>query len=145
MPRSDLASPDTRATRRRSSLALLLLAAPLVLGLCLRADAHGVTLFGISGPTCAVGESFGQHACPGCGLTRSTALLLDGAWAEATLLHPAGWLVVLLCAAGLVIHTDILRRGRRTAGHVRLLRWGRWTFAGGIVLAWLLRWAVLGP
>lgn len=120
---------------------MLLLATPLVLGLCLRADANAVTLFGWSGPACALGETLGPHACPGCGLTRSTALVLRGAWGEAAVLHPAGWLVVFLCAAGLAIHTQILWRGRRSASHEDLLSWGRWTFASGLVIAWLSRLA----
>ena len=131
--------------RRRSLLALLLLATPLVLGLCMQADIDQATLFGYGGPPCVLGEALGPQACPGCGLTRSTALVLDGAWGAATILHPAGWLVVLLCAAGVLIHTDILRRGRRPSGHTRLLRLGRWTFAGGLAVAWLLRMAVLTP
>lgn len=116
-----------------------------MLGICLTVDSENATLLGLSGPPCVIGEVLGPRACPGCGITRSTALVMHGAWYEALVLHPAGWMVVLLCAAGALVHIDILRRGARSANHDRLLRVGWAIFAGGLTLAWLLRLVVLTP
>jgi len=119
---------------------MLLLAAPLVLGLCIEASGERATLFGLEGPGCLVSDNLGQAACPGCGLTRSTALLMHGQWGAASAVHPAGWLVGLLCGLGVLLYADIARRGQRTRTHHRLLRTGQWTFATAIVAVWLARW-----
>ena len=130
--------------RLRATIAVLLLAAPLAIGLCLEATPEKATLLGWEGPSCLVADHLGEAACPGCGLTRSTALWVQGDFAGSTAAHPVGWLVVLLCAAGIALYTDIFRRGQTTSLHRRLLRSGRWAFASGIVAAWVLRLAGVG-
>lgn len=115
------------------------MSAPLALGVAIRADAQTATLFGIAGPSCPVGTTLGAAFCPGCGLTRSTAMVMQGDWAAATAVNPAGWLVVALCAAGALVYGDIALRGRRNPGHRRLLRAGRVIFLLGVATAWLTR------
>ncbi len=133
-------TPPTRPAAHRQSLyALALLCIPLMLGLFVVVDADRATLVGLEGPTCPVGASLGEAACPGCGLIRSTALVLQGQAAAATAVHPAGWLVVLLCIGGVLVHGDIVRRGRRTAAHRRLLSWGYVSFVVGLAATWVVR------
>jgi hypothetical protein len=107
-------------------------------------DAERATLLGHAGPTCPVGATLGPVACPGCGLTRSTALILQGDWSTAFAVHPGGWIIVLLCSAGALIHGDILRRGSASRRHRRLLRAGRWVLLLGLAGSWLWRMCVTG-
>lgn len=122
----------------RSRFAVLVLAAPLVLGLLVRVRGTQATLFGLEGPTCVVGGWCGPAGCPGCGLTRSTALTVQGDLGPALALNWAGPLLVLACLGGLALHLDILLRTcRRTRAHERILRLG----TVGLALAVLLSWA----
>ena len=135
-----LALISTTSERRRALTAAVVLSAPLVLGLCMQANENRAALCGIAGPTCPIGAVLGPTVCPGCGLTRSTALILHGDWAAATAVHPGGWIIVLLCAAGALLYADVARRGARTTTHDRLLRAGRVAFLTGIASTWLARW-----
>ena len=134
---------DSFRTRRRALLSASILAAPLLLGALIQTDGARASLFGLEGPTCPVGATLGTHACPGCGLTRSAALAVQGDLDASFVSHPAGWIVVLLCAIGFVLYADILRRGARTNAHTNALRLGRWTFVAAIGAAWIgrLAWA----
>ena len=100
---------------------------------------HAATWFGVRGPICPLGHLLGEHACPGCGLTRSTALVVQGRWYEALSLHPAGFVVAGLCIGAVLLHLDVLRRGAVLDGHLRLRRASRWCFVAGILLAWTAR------
>jgi Protein of unknown function (DUF2752) len=129
-----------KADRARSRFAVVLLALPLVLGLLIQVKGPSATLFGLQGPTCVVGEVLGAAGCPGCGLTRSTALALHGDLAGAAALNWAGLVLVVACVLGLVLHLDILiRAGRRTARHGRLLTVGTHLFGASVLVAWLIR------
>lgn len=141
---TSMASPrpqDPRAAdRARSRVAVLLLAVPLVLGLLIRVEGASASLFGVEGPACVLGEVGGPGACPGCGLTRATALTLHGDVAAAAALNWAGVALVLACALGLALHLDILfRAGRRTPTHHRLLSLGARAFALAVAAAWFTR------
>lgn len=125
--------------RKRALLATLVLAAPLVIGLCMEVSPARATLFGIEGPGCMAAAFLGDIVCLGCGLTRSTALLVQGEWQTATTVHPGGWLVVLFCLAGVLVNTDIARRSYRSPIHRRLQRTGHWAFATGILGIWVAR------
>jgi len=143
MPRSR--PLPARSALHRSWLALCILAAPILLGLCLSVEQGQATLFGLAGPACVVGEALGEHACPGCGLTRSTALVMHGSWRESFDLHPGGWLIVLLCAAGILVHADALRRGVITSAHDQLLRSGRALLVLGLAAAWIIKISTQAP
>ena len=132
-------SPLPTLDCRRSWIMAGILAGALLLGVLVKADTERATLFGLEGPHCLLGSAIGETACPGCGLTRSTALLLDGEWGEATRVHPACWVVVMGCFFGLLVHLDILRRGRRTSVHRTILSVGHGVFVTGLTAAWLLR------
>lgn len=123
----------------RSLVWLALFGATLLLGLWLDADEKHAALFGLEGPPCLVGNTLGEKVCPGCGLSRSVALVLHGCWSQAFSVHPAGFLVVLLCIGGLILHADILRRGRRTSTHERVLSLGSRIFLAGLFASWLYR------
>jgi hypothetical protein len=94
---------------------------------------------GLSGPGCPLGDALGSSACPGCGLTRSTALALHGDWVAALSLHAGGFVVVLACLAGIALHGHVLATRRRSPRHDALLRFGRFAFALGILGAWAAR------
>ncbi|MFQ5655432.1 MAG: DUF2752 domain-containing protein [Planctomycetota bacterium] len=119
---------------------LILLAAPLLLGLCIEGTGERATLCGVEGPPCLVGEALGERACPGCGLTRSTTLALHGDFRQAFAVHPGGLLVVVLCLAGILVRADALRRGGDSPGHEMLIGLGRRAFLIGMLAAWLGRW-----
>ena len=130
----------TAAPLRDSWTSLAMLAGVLVLATVMEATPRGASLAGLRAPPCALRAVLGEHACPGCGLTRSTALVVRGDLAGSLSLHPAGVLVALLCLAGIALHLHILIRRRRTATHVALLRLGRRLFVVGLVAACVVRW-----
>ena len=45
---------------------------------------------GMRGPSCLVGQCLGPHACPGCGLVRSVASVVQGDVARSLAFHPGG-------------------------------------------------------
>jgi hypothetical protein len=134
-----LIPPHRSSDRRRSLIASAILAVPLVLGWLASVDAESARWFGVEGPACTWRSLFGELACPGCGLTRSTALVVQGDWRLATALHPAGFAVVAACLGGLLVHGHVLLRGRRGPWHERLLSWGRRGFVAALLAAWGVR------
>lgn len=118
-----------------------LLAAGGVLALAglLDVTRDSASLGGISGPHCLLGRTLGEGACPGCGLTRGTALAVQGEWSESFASHPAGIVVALLCAAGILVHSHILIGRRRRRSHTVLIRVGQSVFVVAIATAWLVR------
>ena len=139
-PRLDPRPPARPCSARAASIApFVLLASTLALGALVQATPDSATLFGVAGPGCPSTHLIGPVGCPGCGLTRGTALLLDGNFAAATRLQPAAWLVVAFAAAGALIHGGVLVTGRTSAWTAGLLRSGRVTFTAGLLLAWLAR------
>lgn len=130
--------------RRRSARVAALWSMALPSTVLLLAASSEVTLksatwFGVRGPVCPLGWALGECACPGCGLTRSTAMVAQGRFGEALALNPAGFVVVGLCASALALHADVLRRSRVLDAHLSLRHVGRWVFGVGVVVAWAMR------
>lgn len=100
---------------------------------------EAATWFGLRGPVCPLGHLFGECVCPGCGLTRATAMVVQGRFHDALATNPAGFVVAGLCAAALLLQLDVVRRGRVLGVHTALSRYGRVVFVSGILSAWLLR------
>lgn len=132
---------DPRAVRRAALWSLVI--PSLVLGLAALAtvDSNHASWFGLEGPQCLVNRLLGPHVCPGCGLTRSTALAVQGRFAEAAALHAGGIAVALLCVGALAIHLDVVRRGRALDAHLALRSLGRWLLLGAVLGAWAWRLA----
>lgn len=132
------ASGRPRSARAASVVPFTLLVGVLVVGALVNATPEGAWLFGVEGPRCP-STWVVDAGCPGCGLTRGTALLLDGDFEVATRVHPGAWLVVALAAAGALVHGLVLVKGEKSAWTDRLLRTGRVVFGVGLLLAWLAR------
>jgi hypothetical protein len=131
----------TRSPRAASALPFALCAGLLVVGALVDATPESASLFGLEGPECPSTHLIGDVGCPGCGLTRGTALLLDGELGAATRLQPAAWVVVALASLGALLHGAVLATGRKSAWIDRLLRSGRVVLVAGLLLAWFLRLA----
>ncbi|HIG04621.1 MAG TPA: DUF2752 domain-containing protein [Planctomycetes bacterium] len=130
--------------RLRSLITLILLVGVLVLSLVLDVDAKSARLGALTGPTCLVGQFGHEIMCPGCGLTRSTSLAMQGEWWLSWSVHPTGVLIAFLCFSGCIVHIDILRGGHRSGFHEQLLRWGRYSCSIGILIGWWLRITLSG-
>lgn len=126
--------PRRDALLRGSILAAFLAAAWLAEGSPGRA-----TLFGVEGPECPSRLAFPDHGCPGCGLTRASAMALDGEIAASFELHPGGLALVLCAAVALLLHVHTLAFGQKSAWTLRLLRSGRVLLAGAILAGWIAR------
>ena len=109
------------------------------MGALARVGPGQASLLGLHGPPCPLGSLLGQQVCPGCGLTRATALTLQGQPGLALAVHPAGPLVALFALLGVVLNLLILARGQASPGQEKLLRLGRVTFSLGLILCWLTR------
>lgn len=98
--------------------------------------------FGVRGPHCLLGACLGSHACPGCGLVRATAAAVQGDFATAWGMHPAGVVVAALLPLSLAVNLDILRRGRALASHDAARRLGHLAFVVAVVAGFVLRLTV---
>ncbi|MEO0660896.1 MAG: DUF2752 domain-containing protein [Planctomycetota bacterium] len=130
--------PDPKP-QRPSALPLALLVGALTALALADASPEQATLFGVEGPRCPSRWVFPHHGCPGCGLTRASALVLDGEWRTAWGVHPAGFALVGLGLGAVVLHLGALVRGEKTEWTFRLLRGGRVLFLVAVVAAWLAR------
>ncbi len=136
--------PD-RGTEESRSLAracLFVCAFVLVVGVLCDASEESAALFGIEGPQCLLRAFVGEHACPACGLTRSTAMSLQGRLSTAFATNAAGLLVALLALVGSVASLRVLLTDRG-APFLRLFA----RFAGPLLLigalaAWISRLAL---
>ncbi len=113
----------------------------LLLGTLATVDRERASWFGVEGPQCLVNQLLGPHVCPGCGLTRSTALAVQGRIPEAASLHAGGIAVVLACVGAILVHLDVVRRGQVLDAHLALRSLGRRTLLAAVLGAWL--WRVL--
>ena len=130
---------DTAAVRRTALLAMVPAAGALVVAATATVSRDAATLFGVEGPVCPLGFLLGECACPGCGLTRATSMVVQGRFDEALALNPGGFVVAVLATAAVLLHADVIRRGRVLTGHRVLRRLGHRLFAAGILLAWAAR------
>lgn len=126
------------AARLRHVFAFAVLITPLVVGPFLDVTPQRATLFGVEGPQCP-SRLVTEHGCPGCGLTRGTALLLQGRAQTAVSVQPAAFVLVVSCLLGAWVRGDILLRNRMTSMHVTLIRWGHRFFAVVVISVWLGR------
>lgn len=142
-PASEQSGADDPRTVRRAALGRLVVPG-LVLGIaaCATVDSQRAAWFGIEGPQCLVNRVLGPHVCPGCGLTRSTALAVQGRLAEAAAMHAGGIAVALLCLGAIFVHLDVARRGRVLDAHLALRSLGRKALLISVLGAWL--WRILG-
>ncbi|MCA9115232.1 MAG: DUF2752 domain-containing protein [Planctomycetaceae bacterium] len=92
--------PGSPAQRTQWQILLLSLAALGLLALCrVTPEGDGITLLFAPGrplpETCLTHRWTGLR-CPGCGLTRSSSLVLQGQISQSLELHRCGWIAVLL-------------------------------------------------
>ncbi|MEM8882758.1 MAG: DUF2752 domain-containing protein [Planctomycetota bacterium] len=127
--------------RRRAFVSAAVLGVLLMAALAMRATPEEASLAGVEGPSCALRMLFGEHSCPGCGLTRATALAAQGEAAAAWRTHPAGLLVVALLAAGLLVQLSIAVAGRSGGRHAFLIKAGRLALFAGVLGGWILKWS----
>ena len=98
--------------RSRAVACLVFCSAVLLVGILCTASAESATLFGLEGPACLLRGLLGEAACPSCGLTRSTAMSLQGRLADGFALHAAGPLVALLATMGVLGSARVLLLGK---------------------------------
>lgn len=123
-------------------LAALAMVPPLaLLGLAATATVsrEAATWLGVRGPFCPLGWLCGDLACPGCGLTRATAMVAQGRFGEAFAMHPGGFAIVALSLGLVLVQLDVLRRGAISGAHLRWRSRGRWALLVGILLGWAAR------
>ncbi len=111
----------------------------LVLGSMLKANGAEALLGSISGPECLIRTVVGEHSCPGCGLTRSSSLVLGGKFSEAWAVNVGGFFLVGTLALWSLVHSWIFVQGKRTAASVRWLTVSRHFLLFGVILGWILR------
>lgn len=110
------------------------LIAVLVLATVLTVDPQSAHLLGAEGPLCWLGAWSGGTLCPGCGLTRSTALAAQGQLATSWAVHPGGLATVVVCGLGVLVQLDVLRRGVRPPLHRAFGTWAPRALLTAIVL-----------
>ena len=111
----------------------------VTVGLLVEVSPERAHLRGVEGPFCLVRGLLGDHACPGCGLTRATALVLQGHCSAAAALHEGGFLVALLAVAGIIVQLDQLSRGEPRRGHRLAARLAGGALLAAVLLPWLAR------
>ena len=141
--------PDSASGRETQSLAMLAIClGVLTAASVIEVSPERVHVHGIEGPPCLVRGVFGDAACPGCGLTRSTAFVLQGAWGSAWAIHPGGFVIALLCGVGIPLNFVEWRRSRQQRrsgvfrGAILQFRWAllaRWAILVGVIGPWLWR------
>jgi len=92
-----------------------------------------------AGPDLCLFHRLTGLSCPGCGLTRATALLVRGRLVESLALHPGAALIALETGAAWLLWGERLRSGRRLASG-----WAEraaLATAGFLLLLWVIRWA----
>jgi len=129
---------------RRSRLPLVVLLLPLLLGAAAEADENhavipGMGLLGVEAVPCPARLLGGEHACPGCGLSRATVLAVHGDWSRSWSVHPAGIVLALLCACGIALRLSLRFAPRPATVRESILRAGPPLFIVGIVAGWVLR------
>jgi hypothetical protein len=117
----------------------MLCALPWLVAPWLAATPERVSMAGVEAGHCLMKLLGAEAACPGCGLTRSVALAVQGDLVTAMQMHFAGPPILLLSLAGVVVHGDVLRRGGPLPFHQRWLRRGHWVLVASLGLGWLMK------
>ena len=133
----------TPRARHLGWLAVFLL--PLAVGPWLSVTADTVRLGAVAAPPCLLARLLPGVGCPGCGLTRSMALTLQGQFTTAAGVHPLGLPLVLAAALGAVLQLRALWRGGHGAAMAPVARIARVFLAAGLLTVWLLRLLTLAP
>jgi hypothetical protein len=110
----------------------------VIVALAMKVDAQQASLFGVEGPVCLLGELSDGKACPGCGLTRSTGLIMQGRLFEGFALNPVGMLVVLFSVLGLALGLLSFFSARASAILTTFSKRAGPIFVLVMVVAWLL-------
>ena len=138
--------PDRGGTprnRRHHLVWLTIFLGVVVVGLLVEVSAERAHFHGVEGSQCLIRGVLGDEACPGCGLTRGTAFVLQGAWGSAWRIHPGGFVIALLCVGGVLWHGAAL--ARRVPDSSRGIHWSPWVRGAillGVILPWL--WRLVG-
>jgi hypothetical protein len=112
----------------------------LILGLLVDVSREHVRFFGFEGPPCLVERVLGNHhLCPGFGLSRSTALALQGEFVTSWGLNPAGLGVALVIVGGVLLHLICGVRGYFSKRMLALRMLGRCFFLGAVLVPWCFR------
>ena len=125
--------------RRHALLVLGVLLGLLALGRAIRVEAGEAQLAGWSGPGCLVSDHLGENACPGCGLTRASALTLQGDWRGAMDFHLGGIVLVGVFLFWAGLYAWMAWQGRLTTSMRRAVRLGRYVLILGVGIGWYLR------
>ncbi len=125
--------------RRNSAVAFLVLLSILGLGMLIQVQAGEASFGGLSGPECQISRVAGDHVCPGCGLTRSSALVLDGDFYRAFSVNAGGFFLVGVLLLWSLVHAWIMIQGQRSAASVRWLISGRRLLLFGVIFGWIAR------
>ena len=110
-------------------------------GALIEADASRARFIGVEGPECPSRLVLPDHGCPGYGLMRAMAMILDGDTAAPTRLHPEAWLVVVLGPAGTLMRAALLAPPGKSEWIHRQLCHGRLLFPGRLLAIWPARLA----
>ena len=129
-----------RRTRRHHLGWLTIFLGVLIVGSTVKVSSEEAHFHGVEGPQCLIRGVLGEEACPGCGLTRGTAFVLQGSWGSAWRIHPGGFVIALLCVGGVLWHGASLARWVPDSS--REFHWSPWIRAAillGVLLPWLWR------
>jgi len=139
MQREMVREQRSTTNTHRSRLPLVVLLLPLLLGAVADADENHAAILGVEAVPCPARLLAGEHACPGCGLSRATALAVHGDWSRSWSVHPAGIVLALLCACGIGLRLSLRFAPRHATVRESMLRAGPRIFILGILAGWVLR------
>ncbi len=105
----------------------------------IQVQAGEARLGALSGPECQISRLVGDHACPGCGLTRSSALVLKGDFLSAFSVNAGGFFLVGVLVLWSLVHSWIVIRGHKSTTSIRWLVTGRRILLFGVILGWVMR------
>ncbi|MEO0479889.1 MAG: DUF2752 domain-containing protein [Planctomycetota bacterium] len=127
-----------RSLRAVRTTAILASGALLVAALA-DVDQNSASIFGVEGPTCPLGSTFGEESCPGCGLTRSVSFAVQGEVAESFAMHPSGVAIAFLLVGTAAVSAHAWATGRLREGHRRFGASLRLTFLVALTLGSIWR------
>lgn len=127
------------------AVALFAVLTPIALGLLLEPDARGHgTHEQLGMRPCLTMERFGVP-CPGCGVTTSVTLAVQGSWWESLRTQPLGTTLVAAAAFFFLWALFGHIRGRDLGERMARLSWRRWSLAAALAIlaAWLYKWTTV--
>ncbi len=138
---ADLALEQTRKKRRVEPLFwAILFGLTILLGFLAEVDLEHARFFGLESPPCLVETILGSHKlCPGFGLTRSTALAIQGRWGLAWSLNPGGIPMVIILFGGVFLYISAWAKGCFSPKMLMVRKLGRALFLGAVFFPWYFR------